>query len=52
MYWHAKPTRHDHYLCGTYDISKDTDLEKVATDIISLSKSVSWESRADIILYF
>ena len=52
MYWHAKPTKHYHYLCGTYDISKDADLEKVATDIISLSKSVSWESRTNIILYF
>ena len=52
MYWHAKPTKHYYSLCGTYDISKDANLEKVAADIISLSKSVSGESRSNIIIYF
>ena len=36
--------------CGTNDISKDTDLEKITADIINLSKSVSEESGSNVIV--
>ena len=49
MHWHAKPTIEKNpeniiILCGTNDISKDTDPEKIVADIINLSKPVSQES--------
>ena len=45
MHWHAKSTiekKPENVIihCGTNDISKDTDPEKIVTDIINLSKSV------------
>ena len=50
MYWHAKPTKHYYSLCGTYDISKDADQEKIAADIMNPSKSVSEESGSNVII--
>ena len=54
MHWHAKPTIERkpeniiiHY--GTNVISKDTDPQKIAADIINLSKSVSEESGSNVI---
>ena len=56
MHWHAKPTIEkkpekviNH--CGTNAISKDTDPEKIATDIINLSKSVSEKSGSNVIKF-
>ena len=49
---HRKKAGNIIILCGTYDISKDANLEKVAADIINLSKSVSEESRSNIIRSF
>ena len=45
MHWHVKPTiekKPENIIvhCGTNDISKDADLEKIAADIINLSESV------------
>ena len=45
MHWHAKSTiekKPENVIihCGTNDISKDTDPEKIVTDIINLPKSV------------
>ena len=34
--------------CGTNDINKDTDPEKIQADIINLSKSVSEESGSNV----
>ena len=55
MHWYAKPTiekKPENIIihCGTNDISKDTDPEKIATDIINLSKSVSQESGSNVII--
>ena len=36
--------------CGTNNISKDADKEKIATDIINLSKLVSEESGSNVII--
>ena len=54
-HWPAKPTIEKkpeniiiHY--GTNAISKDTDPEKIAADIINLSKSVSEESRSNVVI--
>ena len=44
MHWHVKPTIEIIIHCGTNDISKDMDPEKIAADIINLSKSVGEES--------
>ena len=55
IHWHAKPniektleniTIH----CGTNDINKDTDPEKIVADIIKLSKSDSEESGSNVII--
>ena len=45
MHWHVKTTiekKPENIIvhCGTNDISKDADLEKIAADIINLSESV------------
>ena len=37
--------------CGTNDISKDTDPEKMAADFINLSKSVNEESGSNVIIF-
>ena len=55
MHWHAKPTiekKPENIIihCGTNDISKDADPEKIAADIINLSKSVSEESGSNVII--
>ena len=55
MYLHAKPTTEKNpeniiIHCGTNDISKDADPEKIAADIINLSKSVSEESGSNVII--
>ena len=53
---HAKPTiekKPENVIihCGNNAISKDTDPEKIATDIISLSKSVSEKSGSNVIIF-
>ena len=55
MHFHAKPTieknpRNIIIHCGTNDISKDADQEKIAADIMNLSKSVSEESGSNVII--
>ena len=55
MHWHAKPTIEKNpeniiIHCGTNDISKDADPEKIAADIINLSKSVGEESGSNVII--
>ena len=55
MHWYAKPTiekKPENIIihCGTNDISKDTDPEKIPTDIINLSKSISQESGSNVII--
>ena len=55
MHWHAKPSIEKNpeniiIRCGTNDISKDVDPEKIAADIINLSKSVSEESESNVII--
>ena len=55
MHLHAKPTiektpENIIIHCGTNDISKDADPEKIAADIINLSKSVSEESGSNVII--
>ena len=36
--------------CGTNDISKDVDQEKIVADIMNLSKSVSEKSGSNVII--
>ena len=55
MDWHAKPTIEKNpeniiIHCGTNDISKDPDPEKIAANIINLSKTVSEESGSNVII--
>ena len=55
MHWHAKPSiekKLENIIirCGTNDISKDAHPEKIAADIINLSKSVSEESESNVII--
>ena len=55
MHWHAKPTIEKKpeniiILCGTNDISKDMDPEKIEIDFPNLSKSVSEESGSNVII--
>ena len=54
MHCHAKPTMLKNpqniiIHCGTNDISKDADAEKITADIIKLLKSVSKESGSNVI---
>ena len=54
MHWHAKPNIEKNpkniiIHCGTNDISKDADPQKIAAHIINLSKSVSEESESNVI---
>ena len=51
MHWHVKPTIEIIIHCGTNDISKDMDPEKIAADIINLSKSVGEESGSNAIIF-
>ena len=45
MHLYAKPTIENIIIhCGTNDINKDADPEKITTDIVNLSKSVSEKS--------
>ena len=55
MHWHAKPAiekKPENIIipCGTNDISKKTDPEKITADIINLTKSVSEESGSNVII--
>ena len=55
MHWHGKPNTEKNpenniSQCGTNNISKDMDLEKIAADITNLSKSVSEESGNNVII--
>ena len=54
MHRHAKPTikKPENIIihCGTNDISKDKDPEKIAADIINLSKSVSEECGSNVFI--
>ena len=55
MHWHAKPTiekKPENIIipCGTNDISKKADPEKITADIINLTKSVSEESGSNVII--
>ena len=55
IYLHAKPTIEKNpeniiIHCGTNDINKDVDPEKIATNITNLSKSVSEEIGSNVII--
>ena len=56
MHWHAKPNIEKNpeniiIHCYMTDISKDADPEKIAADIINLSKSACEESESNVITY-
>ena len=56
MHWYTKPntekTSENIIIhCGTNDISKDADPDKIAADTINLSKSVCEESESNVIIY-
>ena len=59
IHLHAKSTIEKYYHsfpeniiihCGTNDISKDADQEKIVADIMNLSKSVSEKSGSNVII--
>ena len=51
MHLYAKPTIENIIIhCGTNGINKDADPEKITTDIVNLSKSVSEKSGSNVII--